>query len=69
MHEDMSKSEDGKLYASVTSELDSDGPNIEEYLFSESLPQPHGKLHLYISLPFFFLHLTIYLQDNKWYTL
>ncbi|KAL2924347.1 Glycerol-3-phosphate acyltransferase 9 [Bienertia sinuspersici] len=46
MHESISKSEDGKLYSSVNSELDADGPIIEEYLFSESLPQSYGKLHL-----------------------
>ncbi|XP_021776296.1 glycerol-3-phosphate acyltransferase 3-like [Chenopodium quinoa] len=39
------KSEDGKLHPSVSTELDLDRPNIEDYL-SESLPEPHGKLRL-----------------------
>lgn len=65
------KSEDGKLYTSVSNtEVDSDRPNIEDYL-SESLPEPHGKLRLYSSfsllpLSFFFLlfdRFTIVLLD------
>lgn len=46
MSENKSKSEDGKLYSSVSTELDSDRPDIEDYLSSESLPEPHGKLRL-----------------------
>ncbi|KMT01265.1 hypothetical protein BVRB_9g212830 [Beta vulgaris subsp. vulgaris] len=46
MSENKSKSEDGKLYSSVNSELDLDRPNLEDYLSSESLPEPHGKLRL-----------------------
>ncbi|KMT16671.1 hypothetical protein BVRB_3g049570 [Beta vulgaris subsp. vulgaris] len=46
MSENKSESENGKLYSSVNSELDLDRPNLEDYLSSESLPEPHGKLRL-----------------------
>ncbi|XP_048496722.1 glycerol-3-phosphate acyltransferase 9-like isoform X2 [Beta vulgaris subsp. vulgaris] len=46
MSENKSESEDGKLYSSVNSELDLYRPNLEDYLSSESLPEPHGKLRL-----------------------
>lgn len=61
MSENKSESEDGKLYSSVNSELDLYRPNLEDYLSSESLPEPHGKLRLYFSLSPFFYNLTLFL--------